>query len=308
MYGFALMVRSYSLFALVIISHLLQMGFLSLVETPHIEKIYGRDEPATGSKERVSNFFMPTNFDAFRAGDLSSVLVAGFFGAFCFLGVRWDPPAATCGGSSAHAGCVPAEGVVADGAAGGGDSWFLLDYLQQLPTLHSCVLDQKGVDFWCNTTDGGWGFCNCGRLSSTFFVVNAVFWRFVQTGVTAIVLHFQVRPFMRRAFPGVVGLSVHAASLSTRHHATHTHTHTHMHAHTHTSEHTLPHAHSHYRRPKAGGGPATSLSVGPRSRRRSKAGCRFKTCWRRHPTSASWRQRGTSSTGQTPCSARTVRP
>ncbi len=42
MYGLALAVRSYALFALVIVSHLLQMAFLSLVETPHIEKVYVR--------------------------------------------------------------------------------------------------------------------------------------------------------------------------------------------------------------------------------------------------------------------------
>jgi len=188
MYGFALIVRSYALFALVIICHLLQMLFLSAVETPHIEKIYGKDEPATGKKERTSNFFAPKNFDFFRAGDLSSVLVALFFTGFCYLGVRWYPDIYTCGGTSqSYAPCVSPAAQASDESAP-------VSYFEMLGLggESTCVLRGR-TDYWCNTTDGKWGFCNCGHLSSTFFVVNALFWRFVQTGLSGLVLHNQAK-------------------------------------------------------------------------------------------------------------------
>ena len=193
MYGFALIVRSYGLFALVIVCHLLQMGFLSAVETPHIEKIYGKDEPATGSQERVSNFFAPKNFDFFRAGDLSSVLVAVFFAGFCFLGVEWNPNELTCGGPAPHqySACVPLDGESSDTDGFFGISnamvstWLSNIGLGAAPS--SCTLRAGTGDFWCNTTDGGVGRCNCGRLTGTFFIANALFWRCVQAAVTGYV-------------------------------------------------------------------------------------------------------------------------
>ena len=182
MYGFALIARSYALCALVLASHLCQMGFLSFVETPHIEKIYGKDEPATKDRERTRNFFNIRNFDIFRAGDLSTLFLAGSFVACSFVGVKWDPTVQTCSFSGTHRSPCVAHSVESS------------NELQALYHQHFNTCTMQGrQDYWCNTTDGDWGFCNCGSIGSIFFVLCALLWRVGSTVFVAGVLHFQAK-------------------------------------------------------------------------------------------------------------------
>lgn len=194
MYGFAIIVRSYGLFALVIGCHLCQMAFLSIVENPHIDKIYGKDKLPTGTRERTSNFFAITNFDVFRASDVGSVLMALFFVIACIFGVHWNPLSHTCGGSSPiNAPCLQYNDILNDTTLVADDDKLILQIgISRLVSGAANVCYSRGHhDYWCNTTDGNWGYCNCGFLGSTFFATNAIFWRVFHTLVCGLVLHWQ---------------------------------------------------------------------------------------------------------------------
>ena len=66
-YSVGLMSRSYKVLVLAMASHLAQMIFLSLVETPHIEKLYGGSSTKETMKDvKESNIFIIKNFDPYR--------------------------------------------------------------------------------------------------------------------------------------------------------------------------------------------------------------------------------------------------
>lgn len=81
-YGVALVCSSYVIFFVSLAAHCLQLAFLILVETPHMDKIYGSPPaaepriPKTPSKESPAMVLFG-GFDAGRATDLMTALLVG---------------------------------------------------------------------------------------------------------------------------------------------------------------------------------------------------------------------------------------
>ena len=78
MYGLSLMTGSSHVAALAFASHFMQIGFLILVEDPHINKLYGSDNKiatptssalASPTKATKSNVLLVNNFDIYRSSD-----------------------------------------------------------------------------------------------------------------------------------------------------------------------------------------------------------------------------------------------
>lgn len=67
-YGAALLSRSWTVLAMALGAHLLQLGFLAAVETPHIEKLYGGSSEEKYNPERHldSNIMILQNFNMTR--------------------------------------------------------------------------------------------------------------------------------------------------------------------------------------------------------------------------------------------------
>merc|ERR1711871_1244986 len=126
MYGFGFWSRSYTVFALSLFAHLAQMAFLTFIETPHIEKIYGGgnsdtnssgeegaeedkagvDGSAKSEKQRGDNIFVLHNFDIFRASDVSLVLVCTLTVLLFRASTNWLPDGHTCGGNAGGQKCL----------------------------------------------------------------------------------------------------------------------------------------------------------------------------------------------------------
>lgn len=80
-YGFALITKSYLVLIVSLMAHALQFVFLTWVENPHIEKIYG-SEPITGHAEEIESneaYLKPliilSNFNPVRISDYLTVLL-----------------------------------------------------------------------------------------------------------------------------------------------------------------------------------------------------------------------------------------
>ncbi|TID25670.1 phosphatidylethanolamine N-methyltransferase [Venturia nashicola] len=98
-YGISLMAASYKVLFISIIAHAAQFAFLTLVENPHIEKIYntppprkrsdgvhsGQDEATTSHPSGIHGLWPPQNFDLHRVADVSVLLLQFYiFMAACF--------------------------------------------------------------------------------------------------------------------------------------------------------------------------------------------------------------------------------
>lgn len=92
-YGFALMTKSYTVLMISIIGHILQILFLNIVETPHIEKLYGSSDDSNSFKfikKRDLNIFRDEgspsliffykNFNFIRITDYFQISILIFFG------------------------------------------------------------------------------------------------------------------------------------------------------------------------------------------------------------------------------------
>ncbi|GME73331.1 unnamed protein product [[Candida] boidinii] len=92
-YGFALMTKSYTVLMVSIIGHILQILFLNIVETPHIEKLYGSSDDSNSIKfikKRDLNIFRDEgspsltffykNFNFIRITDYFQISILIFFG------------------------------------------------------------------------------------------------------------------------------------------------------------------------------------------------------------------------------------
>jgi len=87
-YGCAILARSFTVLACVLVFHFSQLLFLVIVESPHVELLYGKDN----SQILASGRFLPRlpSFDIFNGYDVNLVLMNCFF----VLGIRF--------GSSPH--------------------------------------------------------------------------------------------------------------------------------------------------------------------------------------------------------------
>jgi len=83
-YGCSLITRSYTVFYVSFLAHMLQLTFLTIVENPHIEKTYGamtanedpeRDEVLGGYFEKRRELIMLFNFNAYRASDFFLIVI-----------------------------------------------------------------------------------------------------------------------------------------------------------------------------------------------------------------------------------------
>ncbi|CDK27462.1 unnamed protein product [Kuraishia capsulata CBS 1993] len=96
-YGFALMTKSYTVFFVSVLGHFLQFVFLEVVESPHIEKIYGSGDANSEAlsvasrdleicKEEGSRpMTMLQNFDPLRSADYLTLALVAYTGVFPFF-------------------------------------------------------------------------------------------------------------------------------------------------------------------------------------------------------------------------------
>lgn len=88
-YAVGLFTRSYVVLAVAMGSHMAQMIFLMLAETPHIEKLYGTESKGSDKKLPESNVLVIKNFDWFRSADISLCMLAAFMVTTSVFG-SWD--------------------------------------------------------------------------------------------------------------------------------------------------------------------------------------------------------------------------
>lgn len=89
-YGFALILKSYSVLCVSIFGHFLQMIFLHYIENPHIDKIYGSDFNTDSEKliklkdlkffDNLKPLVGLSNFNFLRSTDLISLIIALTYG------------------------------------------------------------------------------------------------------------------------------------------------------------------------------------------------------------------------------------
>eukprot|EP01062_Namystynia_karyoxenos_P072966 TRINITY_DN6965_c0_g1_i6.p1 TRINITY_DN6965_c0_g1~~TRINITY_DN6965_c0_g1_i6.p1 ORF type:complete len:592 (+),score=236.40 TRINITY_DN6965_c0_g1_i6:143-1918(+) len=101
-YGLSLISKSYLVFYCSIVAHLLQMAFLVLVESPHIEKIYGAMGHAQDEEKDTAEFkdrwhwftqkremVLLFNLNVFRASDVFTILIVVYSAFFAFFIEGW---------------------------------------------------------------------------------------------------------------------------------------------------------------------------------------------------------------------------